>query len=78
MTDYRRISCQRYAELEVAIVHQLPLRMAWHTPDGGCHIEQLRPCDLRSREHEEFLLAENSRGDAIEIRLDRIARFAPL
>jgi Rho-binding antiterminator len=78
MSEYRPISCQRYAELEVAIVHQLPLRMAWHTPDGGCRVEQLLPTDLRSREHEEFLLAEDSRGDPLEIRLDRIARFAPL
>lgn len=78
MTEYRPISCHLYAELEVAILHQLRVRMAWHTPDGKTRIEQLLPVDLRTREHAEFLLAEDSHGYPVEIRLDRIARVTPL
>lgn len=77
-TDYRPIPCQRYAELEVAILHQIRMRMAWRTLDGKTRVERLLPVDLRTRDHEEFLLAEDSHGYPLEIRLDRIARFTPL
>lgn len=78
MKDYRPIPCQRYAELEVAVMHQVRLRVAWHTTDGKLRMEQLRPTDLRTRAHEEFLIVEDSRGRPLEIRLDRISRFSPL
>lgn len=67
-----------YAELEVAILHQIRMRMAWHTIDGKTHLERMLPVDLRTRDHEEFLLVEDSHGKPLEIRLDRIARFIPL
>lgn len=76
--DYRPIPCQMYAELEVAILHRIRMRMAWRTGDGKTRVEQLLPVDLRTRNHEEFLLAEDSHGESLEIRLDRIARFTPL
>lgn len=76
--DYHPIPCQMYAELEVAILHQIRMRMAWRTSDGEPRVERLLPVDLRTRNHEEFLLAEDSHGDPLEIRLDRIARFTPL
>ena len=78
MTDYHPIPCQQYAELEVAIMHQIRLRFGWHTPDGKVRVEQLKPTDLRTREHEEYLLAEDSHGYPLEIRLVRISRFTPL
>ena len=78
MTDYHPIPCQMYAELEVVIMHRRRVRMAWHATDGKTRMEQLLPVDLRTRDHEEFLLAEDSHGYPLEIRLDRIARFTPL
>jgi transcriptional antiterminator Rof (Rho-off) len=78
MTDYQPIPCHIHAELEVAIMHQIRMRVAWHTIDGKTRMEQLLPVDIRAREQEEFLLAEDSHGYPLEIRLDRIARFAPL
>lgn len=78
MTDYRPIPCHIYAELEVAIMHQVRMRVAWRTPGGHTRVEPLLPTDLQTRSHEEFLRARDSRGQELEIRLDRIARFAPL
>lgn len=77
-TDYRPIPCQMYAELEVAIMHQIRIRMAWHTVEGRTRLEQVLPVDLRTREHEEYLLAEDSHGYPLEVRLDRISRFTPI
>jgi Rho-binding antiterminator len=76
--DYRPIPCQMYAELEVAIMHQIRLRLAWHTTDREARLEQVLPVNLRTREREEYLLAEDSGGHVLEIRLDRISRFTPL
>ncbi|MBA1146732.1 transcriptional antiterminator, Rof [Ectothiorhodospiraceae bacterium WFHF3C12] len=78
MTDYRPIPCETYAELEVSILHQLRLRIAWRDPGGERHLETLTPKDLNTRNHEEFLRAEDGRGRSLEIRLDRITRFEPL
>jgi len=73
--DYRPIDCARYSELEVAILHRTPLQLQWTDPDGTTHIGRLRPRDLQTRDHAEFLLAEDERGDPVEIRLDRIQRL---
>ena len=79
MTDYHPISCETYAELEVAIVHGTRLRVGWHELDGSQHLESLLPVDLQTRNHEEYLIAHRPTGrEAIEIRLDRIDRFTPL
>lgn len=78
MSDYRPISCELYAELEVCILHRLRLRVAWRGTDGKRHLETLVPKDLTTRHHEEFLRAEDGRGRCVEIRLDRITRFEPL
>lgn len=78
MKTYRPISCQMYAELELAIMHQIRMRMAWSLPDGNTQLDQILPIDLRTQAGEEFLLAENSHGQPLEIRLDRIANFTPL
>lgn len=77
-TDYRPIPCQMYAELEVAIMHQIRIRMAWHTAEGKARLEQVLPVDLCTREQEEYLLAEDCRGHPLEVRLDRISRFTPI
>lgn len=77
-TDYRPIPCQMYAELEIAIMHQVQLRLAWHTTDGQTRLDQILPVDLLTRAHEEFLLAEDSAGAPLEIRLDYISGFTPI
>ena len=78
MTDYRPIPCRMYAELELAVMHQLSLRLGWRLPGGERHLEPVRPLDLYTRNHEEFLVAEDMTGQRLEIRLDRIVGFASL
>lgn len=78
MKTYRPISCQMYAELELANMHQIQMRMAWTLPDGESRLGRILPTDLRTRAGEEFLLAQDSHGQPLEIRLDRIASFTPL
>lgn len=78
MTDYQPISCELYAELELAIVRKSLLRVGWRSAEGKERLEQLRPRDLQTRAHEEFLVAEDGQGRGLEIRLDRIVRFEVL
>ena len=78
MTDYRPMSCDRYAELELATLRKEQLRVAWRTEQGQNRMDQLRPLDLRTRHKAEYLIAEDSQGNALEIRLDRIRRFEGL
>ncbi|ABI57790.1 transcriptional antiterminator, Rof [Alkalilimnicola ehrlichii MLHE-1] len=75
--DYRPISCERYAELELHIMHARRLRVAWRTPQGQ-HIDTLIPEDLHTRDGAEYLVARNRLGEAFIIRLDQLQRFRPL
>lgn len=78
-TDYRPIpSCEQYAELEAAILQGRKLRVSWFGQDGLPHIAGLLPLDLRLRRSEEFLVARAPDRTRLEIRLDRIRRFAPM
>ncbi|MGD8430645.1 MAG: Rho-binding antiterminator, partial [Ectothiorhodospiraceae bacterium] len=66
--------CERYAELELAIMRRHRLRVAWRDP-GRQRVGPLQPRDLVTRNHEEFLIADTDDGRRLEIRLDRIIRF---
>lgn len=70
--DYTPIDCTTYSEYELAIIRGWALRVAWEEADGVSHIELLKPRDLQTREHVEYLIAERESGERIEIRLDRI------
>lgn len=76
MTDYRPIDCGLYSRYELAILRRRLLRLTWTEPDGITHIENVRPLDLKTRSSEEFLVAEDSNGRPLEIRLDHISRCA--
>lgn len=78
MTDYRPVACEIYAELELAILRHKRLRLVWRDCDGTHHVATLRPKDLLTRQHEEFLISEDSEANLVEIRLDRIVRFDPI
>lgn len=78
MTDYQPIPCRNYAELELAILHRRVLRVGWREVDGHRHLAKLRPLDLFTRDHEEYLVAKDPSGGRLEIRLDRIIRFVPI
>ena len=72
MSDYTPIDCDRYSEYELAIMRKWKLRIGWRDAYGLSHIEVLRPCDLQTRNSEEFLIAETLAGKRLEIRLDQI------
>jgi len=70
--DYTPISCARYSDYEVAILHRQALRVRWKAADGGEHIARLRPLDLETKAGAEFLIAEDSHGEPLRLRLDWI------
>jgi len=75
MSDYTPIDCGLYSEYELAIIEGRRTRIAWRDQDDRYHIEVLKPCDLLTRNHEEFLVVENLQGQRLDLRLDRIARI---
>jgi Rho-binding antiterminator len=74
MTDYTPVACDLYSEYEVAIVQRKRLRLSWRQAGGQLRVELLRPVDLRTRNHAEFLLAETLKGNKLELRLDQIIK----
>jgi len=56
----------------------LTLRIAWHERRGLLRVECLRPIDLRTRWHAEFMIARTLAGHLRVLRLDRIREAAPL
>ena len=74
MTDYIPIDCGLYSEYELAVLHGGRHRIFWREPRGQLHMQVLKPCDLCSRNREEFLVAEDLDGRQVELRLDYIIR----
>ena len=71
-SDYTPIPCGLYSEYEVAILHRTPLQFTWRDEHGAEHSERLIATDLQTRNHCEYLIAENSEGTPRELRLDQI------
>jgi Rho-binding antiterminator len=69
---YTPISCDRYSEYEVAILHREALQLQWRDEEGMHHTDRVTPRDLQTRNHCEYLIAEGRDGSAVEIRLDKI------
>ena len=72
MSDYTPIDCGRYSEYELAIMRKWKLRIGWRDAQGMTHVETVLPCDLQTRQGEEFLILETRAGQRLEIRLDQI------
>jgi Rho-binding antiterminator len=82
MTDTRKpdtyapIACARYSEYEVAILHRQKLHLRWN--DANVHYDEtVLPLDLKTANHEEFLVCRTATGQILTIRLDRIHRMEP-
>jgi len=78
MDDYRPVSCAFYGMCEMAILRRETLRVAWRGARGQARVEALRPTDLRTRRHAEFMVAYNNRGARRIIRLDRVRSATPV
>lgn len=76
--DYRPIDCHRYSQLEVAILRRWRLRLCWQDEHGDAHVEVVEPFDLRTANHEEFLLARRDNGETLRVRLDRLRNVEPV
>ncbi|HKQ30163.1 MAG TPA: Rho-binding antiterminator [Burkholderiales bacterium] len=72
--SYAPIDCDRYSEYELAIMHRQKLRLRWH--DGNVVYEQtMFPLDLKTVQHEEFLICRDDAGATRTIRLDHIQKW---
>ena len=71
---YAPIACARYSEYEVAILHRQKLRLRWHE-DNVHYDREVLPLDLKTVNHEEFLIFRADSGEILTIRLDRIHRM---
>lgn len=73
---YSPIACARYSEYEVAILHRQKLHLRWH--DANVHYDRVvLPLDLKTVNHEEFLVCHTAAGETLTIRLDHIQRMEP-
>lgn len=70
--DYIPISCASHSEYELHIMHRQRLRLSWRDETGVQHVEIVMPLNLLTRDHVEYLLIENERGEQKQIRLDKI------
>ena len=69
--QYRPISCELYSEFELAIMHGQKVKLVWQEQDKTS-IATVTPLDLQTREHQEFLIAEDHLRQPLRIRLDYI------
>jgi len=75
MTDCTPIGCGLHSKYELAILHGKRLHISWVQPDGQLRVEVLKPRDLQTRNHEEYLIAEQHDGQQLELRLDYIRKI---
>jgi len=74
---YTPIPCERYSELELAILHRQLLRT--HSRRGAMdRIAIVRPLDLRTRRGAEYLILRDTDGRRQWWRLDRLVSFEPV
>ncbi len=73
---YAPIACARYSEYEVAILHRQKLHLRWHV-DNVHYDRVVLPLDLKTVNHEEFLICRGGTGETLTIRLDHIQRMEP-
>lgn len=69
---YTPISCGQHSQYELAILQRVMLLLTWRTESGQCHIGKFMPLDLKTENHQEFLIAQSNDGSIHQIRLDRI------
>ncbi len=74
---YSPMDCEQYSQLELAILHGRTLRLRW-VGRGMSHIEYVRPEDLRTRRHAEYLLLRDAMTRRRFLRLDRIVQFVAI
>lgn len=69
---YKPIQCGLHSEYELAIMHQLNLKLSWVDQQDIEHREKVTPLDLKTKDHQEYLIVKSMQGQHHEIRLDKI------
>ena len=79
MTDkdkpYQAIPCSTHSDYELAIMQHRQLQLVWRGQNNIEHISRLRPLDLITEKHAEYLLAQDHLGQSLKIRLDYIRQY---
>ena len=72
---YSPVSCELYSKLEMWIMHQEYIRLAWRDTDDGDHIGIVRPTDMLTESGSEYLyFTERGDKEPRRVRLDHIVR----
>lgn len=74
---YVPIGCDRYSEYELAIMHRQKLRLRWRD-DNVIYEQDVLPTNLKTADHEEFLICRGDDGTVHTVRLDRIQKMGTL
>jgi Rho-binding antiterminator len=70
-SPYTPIDCDRYSEIELAVMQCRRVRLRWR--EGNIvHDRTVLPFDLETRHHEEFLIVQLPDTTRTTIRLDHI------
>ncbi|MDH5446698.1 MAG: Rho-binding antiterminator [Gammaproteobacteria bacterium] len=69
--NYQPISCELYSEYELAIIRNQKIKLVWQVGEQ-IHIGIIKPLDLQTHEHQEFLIGQNHQKRLHKIRLDHI------
>jgi transcriptional antiterminator Rof (Rho-off) len=77
MQDYQPIACHIHDTYEIAIMHQTVLKVDWRQGDIRRH-DTVRPVNLCTKSGAEWLLADDSDGKRLSIRLDWILQARPV
>jgi transcriptional antiterminator Rof (Rho-off) len=72
--DYMPIACALHEHYQYAVMKSALLDLRWLTQGGLVRQARVLPRDVYTREGAEYLCVETREGEAIEIRLDRIAQ----
>ena len=77
VSEYHPISCARYDEYEIAIMHRARLHLTWQE-DNVIYDQTVTPLNLRTQNGAEYLILRDAAGTTREVRLDHIRHMTPL
>lgn len=77
MPEYIPIQCEIHDLYEIACMHRTVAEVVWRDDQGVQQSALLRYLDIKIRDHQEYLIAEDQQGVEVEIRLDRIESLPP-
>ena len=77
MEKYIPIQCEVHDLYEIACMHRTTAEVVWRDEQDAQQTALLRYRDIKIREGQEYLIADNDQGEQLEIRLDRIESLPP-